>query len=133
MKIRRVTSPAVAEAEADLWSNCLVVGEIAYFSGLTARGADGNTIIGKNEYEQTKAIFEKFKALIEAAGGAMADIVKITVFVTRIENRQNVWKARREFFTGDFPTSALVEVSRLASPDIFVEIEGIAHLGAGIR
>lgn len=133
MSIRRVTSPAVAEAEPGLWSNCLVVGEIAYFSGLTARGADGKTIIGKDEYEQTRAIFEKFKALVEAAGGAMADIVKITVFVTRIENRQQVWDARRAFFTGDFPTSALVEVSRLASPEIFVEIEGIAHLGAGKR
>lgn len=133
MSIRRVTSPAVAEAEPGLWSNCLVVGEIAYFSGLTARGADGKSIVGKDEYEQTKAIFGKFKALIEAAGGAMADLVKITVFVTRIDNRQQVWDARREFFTGDFPTSALVEVSRLASPDILVEIEGIAHLGAGNR
>lgn len=133
MNIRRVTSSSVAEAEPGLWSNCLVVGDIAYFSGLTARGADGITINGKDEYEQTKVIFEKFKALIEAAGGAMADIVKMTVFVTRIDHRQQVWKARREFFTGDFPTSALVEVFRLAAPEIFVEIEGIAHLGAGKR
>ena len=133
MKIRRVTSPSVAEAEPGLWSNCLVVGDIAYFSGLTARGMDGKTIVGSDEYEQTKAIFEKFKALIEAAGGAMADIVKINVFVTRIQHRQQVWKARREFFTGDFPASALVEVSNLASPEILVEIEGVAHIGAGRR
>jgi 2-iminobutanoate/2-iminopropanoate deaminase len=133
MSIRRVTTSSVAEAEPGLWSNCLVVGDIAYFSGLTARGMDGKTIIGADEHAQTRTIFEKFKALVEAAGGSMADIVKITVYVTNIANRQQVWAARREFFTGDFPTSALVEVSKLASPEILVEIEGIAHIGAGRR
>ncbi len=63
----------------------------------------------------------------------MADIVKITIYVINIANRQQVWAARREYFTGDFPASALVEVSNLASPEILVEIEGIAHIGAGRR
>jgi enamine deaminase RidA (YjgF/YER057c/UK114 family) len=130
MSIRRVISPAVAEAGVGLWSNCLVVGNIAYFSGLTARGSDLKTIEGKDEYEQAKAIFGKFRELLTAAGGEMSDIVKLTIFVTNIANRQMVWTARREFFTGDFPASSLVEVSNLASPEILVEIEGIAHLGA---
>jgi len=129
MSIRRVISPAVAEAGVGLWSNCLVVGNIAYFSGLTARGSDLKTIEGKDEYEQAKAIFGKFRELLTAAGGEMSDIVKLTIFVTNIANRQMVWTARREFFTGDFPASSLVEVSNLASPEILVEIEGIAHLG----
>jgi len=129
MSIRRVISPAVAEAGVGLWSNCLVVGNIAYFSGLTARGSDLKTIEGKDEYEQAKAIFGKFREFLTAAGGEMSDIVKLTIFVTNIANRQMVWTARREFFTGDFPASSLVEVSNLASPEILVEIEGIAHLG----
>ena len=130
MPIRRVQSPKVTEPEPDLWSNCLVVGDVAYISGLTARGPDFATIEGADEYDQTKVIFEKYRNLIEAAGGAMADIVKLTIFVTNIVNREKVWAARREFFSGDFPACSLVEVRALASPEILVEIEGVAHLGA---
>lgn len=130
MTIRRVISPSVAEAPPGLWSNCLVVDKIAYFSGLTARAKDQTTIEGTDEYEQTKVIFKKFEALIEAAGGKMSDIVKLTIFVTNIANRQKVWDARKEFFRGDFPACALVEVAGLASAEVLVEIEGIAHLGA---
>ena len=69
--------------------------------------------------------------IIEAAGGKMADFTKLTIFVTRIENNKQVWKARSEFFRGNFPACSLVEVSKLATPDIYVEIEGIAHIGKG--
>ena len=129
--ITRYTSPKVKEPAPKLWSNCLVCDGIAYIAGLTSRNADGVNIDGKNEYEQTKIIFEKHKALIEAAGGNMADFTKLTIFVTRIQNNIQVWKARAEFFKGDFPACSLVEVSKLAAPNIFVEIEGIAHIGKG--
>ena len=69
----------------------------------------------------------------ENAGGAMADVVKITVYVTDIANNTKVWDARREFFSGDFPASTLVEVSALAAPEILVEIDAIAHIGKGRR
>jgi enamine deaminase RidA (YjgF/YER057c/UK114 family) len=78
-------------------------------------------------------IFGKIKAMVEAAGGAMSDVVKITVFLTEIANNTKVWEARREFFKGDFPASTLVEVSALAAPEILVEIEAIAHIGKGAR
>ena len=129
--ITRYTSPKVKEPAPKLWSNCLVCDGIAYIAGLTSRNADGVTIDGKNEYEQTKIIFEKHKALIEAAGGKMSDFTKLTIFVTRIQNNTEVWKARAEFFKGNFPACSLVEVSKLAAPNIFVEIEGIAHIGKG--
>ena len=80
---------------------------------------------------KTKIIFDKHKALIEAAGGKMSDFTKLTIFVTRIENNKKVWRARAEFFEGDFPACSLVEVSNLAEPNIYVEIEGIAHIGKG--
>ena len=131
--IIRYTSPKVAEPAPELWSNCIVCDGIAYIAGLTSRNADGVTIDGVNEYEQTKIIFEKHKALIEAAGGKMSDFTKLTIFVTRIQNNKQVWKARAKFFKGNFPTCSLVEVSNLAGPDIYVEIEGIAHIGKGIR
>jgi 2-iminobutanoate/2-iminopropanoate deaminase len=131
MSIRRALSPTVPEPPPERWSNCLVVDGIAYVSGMTARA--GDKVAGTDEYEQSKVIFGKIKGMVEAAGGAMADVVKITVYVTNIKNNTKVWAARREFFTGDFPASTLVEVSALAAPEILVEIEAIAHIGKGKR
>ena len=135
MTIRRVTSPAVPEPPPERWSNCLVSDGIAYVSGMTAlkRGDDAKTLAGMDEYEQSKMIFGKIKGMVEAAGGAMADVVKVTIYVTNIKNNTKVWQARREFFTGDFPASTLVEVRALAAPEILVEIEAIAHIGKGKR
>ena len=130
-QIRRITASSAPEPPTKRWSNCLVIGDIAYISGQTGRAADGGGpgVNGPNDYLQSLAIFTKIKALVEAAGGTMADIVKLTVFVTDIRRREQVWQARSEFFEGDFPTSSLVEVSKLADPAVTVEIEAIAHIG----
>ena len=131
-RIRKVTSPEVSEPAPGTWSNCLVVNGVAYVAGMIARGKDGKIVDGE-EYEQAKAIFAKIRHLIEAAGGSMADVVKVSIFVTDIKHREKVWRARREVFSGDFPASTLVEVAALAEPSVKVEIEAIAHLGAGAR
>jgi 2-iminobutanoate/2-iminopropanoate deaminase len=123
--IVRATSPEVPEPQPGTWSNCLVVDGIAYFAGATSRGED--------EYVQAKGIFTKIKHLVEAAGGSMADILKVTIFVTDIKNREKVWKARQEFFTGNFPASTLVQVAALATAELKVEIEAVAHIGASQR
>ncbi len=60
----------------------------------------------------------------------MSDTVKITIFVTDIRRREDVWRARAEYFTGNFPASTLVEVSKLAAPEVTVEIDAIAHIGS---
>ena len=124
--IVRAISPSVPEPAAGTWSNCLVVCGIAYLAGMTARG----TADAADEYAQSKAIFTKIRHLVEAAGGGMADIVKVTIFVTDISQREKVWQARREFFTGDFPASTLVQVAALADLPLKVEIEAVAHIGA---
>ena len=131
-RIARAISPEVAEPPPRTWSNCLVVDGIAYVAGMTARGKDGKVAQG-DEYEQAKIIFAKIRNLLEAAGGAMADVVKVTIFVTDITQREKVWRARSEVFTGNFPASTLVQVAALAEPALKVEIEAIAHLGAGAR
>ena len=133
MKIERVTSPHVVEPPPGRWSNALRVGDMLFISGMVARGSDGTTIEGRGEYEQAKVIFGKIRHLVEAAGGAMADVVKVTIYVVNIKNNTEVWRARQEFFCGDFPCSTLVEVRSLATPEILVEIEAIACIGAGTR
>ena len=133
MTVERIISPHVAEPPPGRWSNALRVGDMLFLSGTVSRATDGVTIQGSNEYEQAKIIFGKIRHLVEAAGGAMADIVKVTIYVVNISQNTEVWRARQEFFTGDFPCSTLVEVRRLATPEILVEIEAVACLGAGKR
>ena len=129
---KRVSSPQVPEPPPQTWSNCLVVGNQVFVAGMVAR--DGDKVLGGDSmYEQAKAVFAKIKNLLEAAGGRMDDIVKVLIFVTDIKRREEVWKARREVFTGDFPVSTLVEVRALAAPELLVEVEAIAILGAGAK
>ena len=123
--IVRAISPEIPEPAPGTWSNCLVAGGIAYVAGMTASGGDLT-----DEYTQAKGIFTKIRHLVEAAGGSMADVVKITVFVVNIKNNTKVWAARREFFTGNFPASTLVQVAALADPSLKVEIDAVAHIGA---
>ena len=131
-RIERIRSDHVGEPPGETWSNCLRVGNQVFIAGMTARGGEFDTIDGAGAYAQARIIFTKIKSLIEAAGGAMADVVKVNIFVTDIDQRQEVWRARREFFLGDFPVSTLVEVSALALPDMEVEVEAVAILGAGL-
>ena len=133
MTIRRVTSPDVPEPPPERWSNCLVCDGIAYVSGMTSRGTDAAQLAKMDEYDQAKQIFGKIKGMVEAAGGQMSDVVKVIIYVTNIKNNTKVWKARAEFFKGNFPTSTLVQVAALAAPEILVEIEAIAHIGKGAR
>lgn len=130
MEIRRVSSPAVTEPPTGTWSNCLVVGNQIFIAGMTARGQDFDTVGEAGPYEQARVIFEKIRLLMEEAGGTMSDVVKVNIFVTDISRREEVWRARREFFTGDFPVSTLVEVSALALPEMEVEVEAVGFIGA---
>ena len=126
----KLSVPDVAEAGPALWSNAIRAGDMLFISGQVARPFEGGTgLVGKDEYEQSKQIFSRIKRIIKAAGGTMDNLVKMTIYVVDIRNNTEVWRARRECFTGDFPASTLVEVRSLASPETLVEIETIAYLG----
>lgn len=126
----KVVVPNVAEAEPGLWSNCIRAGDLLFISGQVARPFEGGkTLVGANEYQQAKHIFSRIKRICEAAGGSLEDLVKMTIYVVDIEKNTEVWRARREFFSGDFPASTLVEVRSLAGAETLVEIEAVAYLG----
>ncbi|PZH20963.1 RidA family protein [Streptomyces sp. NTH33] len=129
MKKQRIYSDAVREPADKMWSNCLRIGDLIMVSGMTARGQDRETVLGDTMYEQAEVIFQKIKDLVEAAGGVMDDVVKMTIYVTNMSDNSEVWKARQKFFSGDFPACTLVEVSALAKPEILLEIEAIAVAG----
>src|SRR5262245_24334597 len=125
-----VNVPGVAEAGPGLWSNCIRAGDMLFISGQVARPLEGGrTLVGSTEYEQPKQIFTRLRLICEGAGGSLADVVKLTIFMVDIGKNTEVWRARREVFTGDFPASTLVEVRSLAGPETLVEIEAVAYLG----
>ncbi len=123
--IVQITSPGVPEPEGHNFSNCLIVGQQVFLSGMIATDPDADP------YQQSISCLEKIKALVEAAGGKMADIVKITVFLTDIDHRTDFSRARAEFFPGRKPCSTLVGISSLAREGLVVEVEAIAIIGAG--
>jgi 2-iminobutanoate/2-iminopropanoate deaminase len=130
MRRTKVSVPDVAEAGPELWSNAIRAGDTLYICGQVARPFEGGAgMVGKDEYEQTRQIFSRIERIIKAAGGTMDNLVKMTIYVVDITKNVEVWRARREFFTGDFPASTLVEVRSLAKPDVLVEIETVAYLG----
>lgn len=129
---QRISAPQVPEPPPQTWSNCLVVGNQVFVAGMTSR--TGTEVAGGTSmYGQAHAIFAKIKHLMEAAGGRMDDIVKVVIYVTDIKRREEVWQARREFFSGDFPVSTLVEVRALAAPELLVEVEAMGILGSAPR
>ena len=134
MKMQTIRSPNVKEPAPQTWSNCKVYQGHFYVAGMTAGGPDAPHP-GDSTYEQAKRSFQKIKDLVEAAGGRMDDVISITVFVTNLRENEDVWRARREFFSGDFPCSTLVEVKALGSPKMSpplkVEINATGFIGAG--
>lgn len=104
------------------YSRAVRVGNIIEVAGTTA--VDGEEIIGiGNPYEQTKFIFQKIeKALIEA-GATIKDVVRTRMFVTNMDDWEEIGKAHGEFFREIKPASTMLEVSRFIDPNILIEIE----------
>lgn len=130
MSMRRVQSPHVKEPRPGTWSNCRVHGDQVFVAGMTAHDGEGGIAGDGSMYDQARQAFTKIKHLVEAAGGTMNDLVRLDIYVTDIRQREEVWRARREFFTGDFPVSTLVEVRALATPALTVEVNATGFLGA---
>jgi len=131
MTMQRVSSPHLKEPAPGTWSNCRVYSNQVFVAGMTASSPTGGVLGDGTMYSQARETFTKIKHLMEAAGGTMNDIIRVDIYVTDIKQREEVWRARREFFTGDFPTSTLVEVRALATPQLLVEVNAIGFLGGG--
>jgi enamine deaminase RidA (YjgF/YER057c/UK114 family) len=103
-------------------------GTMLFLSGQVAYTAEGGVAFRGDFKAQARGAFEAIKALVESQGGTMADIVKITTFVTDMRYRADLAPIREEFLGKKGPASTLVEISQLAHPDWMIEIEAIAVL-----
>ncbi|MEA2914854.1 MAG: hypothetical protein QOJ15_6935 [Bradyrhizobium sp.] len=105
-------------------------GRIIFIAGQTALDRDGN-LIGKNDFAvQAEQVFRNLSFALQASGCTAANLVKLTVFLTNMDNLGNYREARNRFFASVTPRAApavtLVEVSKLYGPDFMIEIEAIA-------
>ena len=145
MKALPIHSPKVVAPPGATWSNALLIGNEVIMSGVTARAAP-NQAVGSspvlsipvlNTYEQAIAIFEKIEAQLIAVGGNRRNIIKLTVYLTNIADKQALADARNSFFAASlnasdephlFPCSTLVGVNHLAFPELTIEIDVLARL-----
>src|SRR4051794_3309646 len=103
-------------------------GRLVFISGMTARRPDG-TIAGIGDIAaQTRQVCENVKAAVEAAGGTLADVCRVDVYVRNMEHFDAIHKVRREYFPPPAPASTMVEVCKLTSPEYLIEINAIAAL-----
>jgi 2-iminobutanoate/2-iminopropanoate deaminase len=101
-------------------------GRMVFISGMTARDVDGR-VIGSGDIEaQTRQVCENLKRAVGAAGGTLNDIVRVDVFVRNIEHFDAIHQVRREYFDTPAPASTLLEVAKMVSPEMLIEINAIA-------
>jgi 2-iminobutanoate/2-iminopropanoate deaminase len=112
------------------YTDAVRFGNILFVSGLTAHDAEGRLVGGTDTAKQTRQILMNLKLVLDAAGATMANVLKVTVFLTNIDDRAVINPVRQEFFGSARPASTLIEVSRLALPEMKVEIEAVVGLPA---
>ena len=101
-------------------------GRLVFISGMVARRVDGS-MAGVGDIEaQTRQVCENLKAAVEAAGGTLADVCRVDVYVRNMEDFAKIHEIRAQYFTEPLPASTMVEVSKLAHPDYLIEINAIA-------
>ena len=101
-------------------------GKLVFISGMTARKSDGS-ITGIGDIEvQTRQVCENVKSAVESAGGTLANVCRVDVYVRNIEDFDKIHKVRREYFQAPLPASTMVEVSKMVFPEYLIEINAIA-------
>jgi enamine deaminase RidA (YjgF/YER057c/UK114 family) len=112
------------------YSRAVRVGNVVHVAGTTALDAEG-TLVGKGDARaQTVQTLRNIRSALERAGARIEDVVRTRVYVTDIGRWEEIGRAHGEVFRDVRPASTMVEVKRLVDPDMLVEIEADAIIGA---
>lgn len=104
-------------------------GDLLFVSGIVGLAPDGS-IATDDIVEQSQVAFENLSMVLEEAGGSLADVIKVNVYVgeSYSHRRHDLREVRARFFTGDYPVSTLIQVAGFANPEYLFEVEAIAVL-----
>jgi len=108
------------------FTDAVRAGGFLHVSGVIAVDGEGNLVGGDDVVAQTRQVLENMRAILEAGGCGFEDVVKVTIFLTDVDDRPLINPLRQEAFGSVRPASTLVEVSRLVLPEAKVEIECVA-------
>jgi 2-iminobutanoate/2-iminopropanoate deaminase len=123
--IKRETAQARAYSQAVITEG----GRIVWLAGqVGAADASGRSLAGDFD-GQVREVFSRLRQTLQEAGGTLADIVTMTVFITDARNGDRFTQLRKEIFGDNFPASALITIAGLARPEMLVEVQGIAVIG----
>jgi 2-iminobutanoate/2-iminopropanoate deaminase len=111
------------------YTDAVSFGQLLFVSGRVGIDPESQTLPA-DVVDQARQVFSGIGHVLQAAGASFADVLKVTVFLTDINDRPKINPIRREFFGDHRPASTLVEVSRLVQPDAKVEVEAIASIPA---
>jgi 2-iminobutanoate/2-iminopropanoate deaminase len=109
------------------YTDAVRAGDLLFVSGIVPVDAEGQ-VVGDDVVAQARQVFENMRSVLAAAGAGPGDVVKVTVFLTDVDDRALINPVRQEFFGAARPASTLVEISRLAVPGAKVEVEAVALL-----
>jgi 2-iminobutanoate/2-iminopropanoate deaminase len=132
----KIQSPQVPDLPTASWTNGYRIGQEVVVSGMTGHpatraAAERGTPLGA--YDQAMVVLGKLEALVTAAGGHKHNLTKTVVYLTDIADKDEVGRARRDFFGEHTPCSTLVAVKALVFPELRVEIDAWARLDVDLR
>jgi 2-iminobutanoate/2-iminopropanoate deaminase len=105
------------------YTDAVRFGDLLFVSGVAPLDEAGHLVGRDDPVAQTRQIFLNMQRILEAAGADFADVLKVTVFLTDVEDRTKINPVRQEFFGHARPASTLIGVKELAVPGMRVEFE----------